>query len=166
MRSAAASSIAAPACTSTTPPGAITSSSAVRPRARRPGDTRMRRPSSTASSASKPKLDKTITLTPGEPESKATGVTYVLSEGNKRAFYVAAQGLPPSSGFFYAVWLYNSQSNSKPLGKAPTVSIPKATAGPMDHDLRRPGGKVQGGPDLVRREPQVGDHGDGGGVAL
>lgn len=77
---------------------------------------------STASNASKPKLDKTITLTPGEPESKATGVAYVLSEDNKRAFYVAAQGLPPTSGFFYAVWLYNSQSNSTPLGKAPTVN--------------------------------------------
>jgi hypothetical protein len=73
------------------------------------------------SSATKPKLDKTITLTPGEPALKATGVAYVLSEGSQRAFYVAAQGLPPSSGFFYAVWLYNSQSNSAPLGKAPSV---------------------------------------------
>ncbi len=78
--------------------------------------------STSKSSASKPTLDKTITLTPGEPELKATGVAYVLSEGSRRAFYVAAQGLPPSSGFFYAVWLYNSQSNSTPLGKAPTVS--------------------------------------------
>ena len=77
---------------------------------------------STASNTSKPKLDKTITLSPGEPDLKASGVAYVLSEGTKRAFYVAAQGLPPSSGFFYAVWLYNSQSNSMPLGKAPTVS--------------------------------------------
>jgi hypothetical protein len=74
-----------------------------------------------SSSASKPKLDKTITLTPGEPELKASGVAYVLSEGSRRAFYVAAQGLPPSSGFFYAVWLYNSQSESTPLGKAPSV---------------------------------------------
>jgi hypothetical protein len=74
------------------------------------------------SSATKPQLDKTITLSPGEPELKASGVAYVLSEGSHRAFYVAAQGLPPSSGFFYAVWLYNSQSNSTPLGKAPTVS--------------------------------------------
>ncbi len=87
-----------------------------------PTTTTSKTTTSTASSASKPKLDKTITLTPGEPESKATGVAYVLSEGNKRAFYVAAQDLPPSSGFFYAVWLYNSQSNSTPLGKAPTVS--------------------------------------------
>jgi Sigma-70, region 4 len=87
-----------------------------------PTTTTSKTTTSTASSATKPKLDKTITLTPGEPESKATGVAYVLSEGSKRAFYVAAQGLPPSSGFFYAVWLYNSQSNSTPLGKAPTVS--------------------------------------------
>jgi hypothetical protein len=79
-------------------------------------------PPSTTSSATKPTLDKTITLTPGEPELKASGIAYVLSEGNRRAFYVAAQGLPPSSGFFYAVWLYNSQSESTPLGKAPTVS--------------------------------------------
>lgn len=78
--------------------------------------------STSKSSASKPTLDKTITLTPGEPELKATGVAYVLSEGGRRAFYVAAQGLPSSSGFFYAVWLYNSQSNSTPLGKAPTVN--------------------------------------------
>ncbi len=79
--------------------------------------------SSTAtSSADKPKLDKTIELTAGEPELKASGLAYVLSEGDKRAFYVAAQGLPPSSGFFYAVWLYNSQSSATPLGKAPSVS--------------------------------------------
>ncbi|HXP99831.1 MAG TPA: anti-sigma factor, partial [Solirubrobacteraceae bacterium] len=77
--------------------------------------------STAASSAGKPKLDKTIKLTAGEPELKANGLAYVLSEGNRRAFYVAAQGLPPSSGFFYAVWLYNSPTNSTPLGKAPIV---------------------------------------------
>ena len=77
--------------------------------------------STAASSANKPKLDKTITLTAGEPDLKANGLAYVLSEGNRRAFYVAAQGLPPSSNFFYAVWLYNSPTNSTPLGKAPIV---------------------------------------------
>jgi hypothetical protein len=74
------------------------------------------------SSATKPTLDKTITLTSAEPALKANGMAYVLSEGSRRAFYVAAQGLPPSSGFFYAVWLYNSPSSSAPLGRAPTVS--------------------------------------------
>jgi len=74
------------------------------------------------SSATKPTLDKTITLASAEPALKANGVAYVLSEGSRRAFYVAAQGLPPSSGFFYAVWLYNSPSSSAALGRAPTVS--------------------------------------------
>ena len=45
----------------------------------------------------------------------------MLSDGSRRAFYVTAQGLPPSSGFFYAVWLYNSPSNAEPLGRASSV---------------------------------------------
>jgi hypothetical protein len=73
-------------------------------------------------SAAKPTLDKTITLSSAEPSLKANGVAYVLSESGRRAFYVAAQGLPESSGFFYAVWLYNSPSSSTPLGRAPSVS--------------------------------------------
>jgi hypothetical protein len=74
------------------------------------------------SSASKPSLNKTIALSSAEPTLKATGTAYVLSEKGRYAFYVAAQGLPPSSGFFYAVWLYNSPSSSAALGRAPTVS--------------------------------------------
>jgi hypothetical protein len=73
------------------------------------------------SSTGKPSLNKTIALTPLEPSLKAAGTAYVLSEGKRRAFYVAARGMPPSSGFFYAVWLYNSPSSSAPLGRAPTV---------------------------------------------
>ena len=46
----------------------------------------------------------------------------VLSEGSKRAFYIAAEHLPPSTGFFYAVWLYNSPTSSAPLGRIPPVS--------------------------------------------
>jgi Sigma-70, region 4 len=72
-------------------------------------------------STAKPSLNKTIALTPLEPSLKAAGTAYVLSQSNRRAFYVAARGLPPSSGFFYAVWLYNSPSSSAPLGRAPTV---------------------------------------------
>jgi hypothetical protein len=77
--------------------------------------------STTTASAGKPSLNKTIALTPIEPTLKATGTAYVLSQGGRRAFYVAAQGLPASSGFFYAVWLYNSPSSSAALGRAPTV---------------------------------------------
>lgn len=72
-------------------------------------------------SASTPKLDKSLPLTAVEPSSKAAGVAYVLSQGKRRAFYVRAEGMPPSSGFFYAVWLYDSPSKAAPLGRAPTV---------------------------------------------
>jgi hypothetical protein len=79
--------------------------------------------STTASTGkSKVNLNKTITLSPAESTLKATGKALVLSESGRYAFYIAARGLPPSSGFFYAVWLYNSPSSAKPLGRAPTVS--------------------------------------------
>lgn len=77
--------------------------------------------STTTATAGKPSLNKTITLTPFDPTLKASGTAYVLSQSGRRAFYVAARGLPQSSGFFYAVWLYNSPSSSAPLGRAPTV---------------------------------------------
>jgi hypothetical protein len=77
--------------------------------------------STSASNAGKPRVDKTIALTSVNPEEKANGVAYVLSEKGRYAFYVAARGLPSSSGFFYAVWLYNSPSSSAALGRAPTV---------------------------------------------
>jgi Sigma-70, region 4 len=89
--------------------------------------------SSTASrttSAGKPSLNKTISLSSPDPELKAAGTAYVLSESGRSAFYLTAQGLPPSSGFFYAVWLYNSPSSSTPLGRASSVGS----------DGRMPGG--------------------------
>jgi hypothetical protein len=76
---------------------------------------------STSASSAKPKLEKKLTLEAVEPSSKASGEAFVLSEGKRRAFYVTARGLPPSSGFFYAVWLYNSPSSSAPLGRSPAV---------------------------------------------
>lgn len=76
---------------------------------------------STSSGAARPRVDKKLTLSSVDPESPASGEAYVLSDGNRHAFYIAAQKLAPSSGFFYAVWLYNSPSSSAPLGRAPTV---------------------------------------------
>jgi hypothetical protein len=77
--------------------------------------------STSPSSAAKPHIDKKLTLASVEPTLKASGEAYVLSEGSRLAFYIAARGLTPSSGFFYAVWLYNSPSSSAPLGRAPAV---------------------------------------------
>jgi hypothetical protein len=75
----------------------------------------------TGSSGNRARIDKKLTLSPVEGESHAGGEAYVLSDGSRRAFYVAAHGLEPSHGFFYAVWLYNSPSSSAPLGRAPAV---------------------------------------------
>jgi hypothetical protein len=80
---------------------------------------------STASKATStsggPTEDQRLTLTSPDPASKATGVVEILSESGKHAFYLAAEHLPPSQGFFYAVWLYNSPSSHEALSKSPAV---------------------------------------------
>jgi hypothetical protein len=80
--------------------------------------------SSTTSGSKKasPTVDKQIALTSPEPASKSVGLAEVFSEGSKRAFYIAAEHLPPSTGFFYAVWLYNSPTSALALSKSPAVS--------------------------------------------
>jgi hypothetical protein len=79
--------------------------------------------STNAAQSGRASEDKRITLTAPDPSSKAVGVAEVLSEGSKRAFYLAAEHLPPSKGkgFFYAVWLYNSPSSHEALSKSPPV---------------------------------------------
>ncbi len=86
--------------------------------------------SSTAATAGKATEDKRITLTSPDPASKAVGVAEVLSEGSKYAFYLAAEHLAPSRGFFYAVWLYNSPTSRVALSRTPAVG---------------PDGRLQGG---------------------
>jgi len=72
--------------------------------------------------ATRTKEDKRITLRPPSGSgSHALGVAEVLSEGSKYAFYMAAEGLSPSHGFFYAVWLYNSPTSAEALSKSPQV---------------------------------------------
>jgi sigma-70-like protein len=66
--------------------------------------------------------DKRITLIPTDSTSKAIGVAEVLSEGSKYAFYLAAEHLAPSKGFFYAVWLYNSPTSYEALSRSPPVA--------------------------------------------
>jgi hypothetical protein len=74
-----------------------------------------------SSTSSKPTEDKRITLSSPEPSSKSIGAVEVLSEGSKYAYYIAATNLPPSKGFFYAVWLYNSPTSHEAVSKAPNV---------------------------------------------
>lgn len=98
----------------TTTPGTTTSNSASTP-----GTSTS---SGSAKKAASPTVDKQIPLTSPEPGSKSVGLAEVFSEGSKRAFYIAAEHLPPSTGFFYAVWLYNSPTSALALSKSPAVS--------------------------------------------
>jgi len=75
----------------------------------------------TSTSAKTPRITKQLTLTPPEPTSKAIGIVEVLAEGTQRAFFIAAEHLAPSAGFFYAVWLYDSPSKAEAVSKSPTV---------------------------------------------
>jgi hypothetical protein len=74
------------------------------------------------STAGQPHIDKQLNLTSPDPASNAVGIAEILSQGSQYAFYVAAEHLPPTSGFFYAAWLYNSSSDARVLGRAPSVS--------------------------------------------
>lgn len=78
---------------------------------------------STTSSAAagQPRIESQLNLVPPEPGSSALGVVEIVADKGRRAFYLAAEHLPPTHGFFYAVWLYDSQSRAKALGRAPSV---------------------------------------------
>ena len=53
----------------------------------------------------------------------------ILSEGGKRAFYIQAEHIPATRGFFYAIWLYNSHNSALPLSKSPPVGKSHKLAG-------------------------------------
>jgi Sigma-70, region 4/Anti-sigma-K factor rskA len=65
---------------------------------------------------------KQIALTSPESGSKRVGLVEVFSEGAKHGYYIAVEHLPPTEGFFYAVWLYNSPASALPLSKSPPVT--------------------------------------------
>jgi hypothetical protein len=87
------------------------------------GHTKSSSTKSTKSSASKtPSVTNQLALTSPDSSSKAVGIVEILAEGSQRAFYMAAEHLPPSQGFSYVVWLYNSPSSAQAISKAPTVT--------------------------------------------
>jgi hypothetical protein len=63
------------------------------------------------------------------PTSRTVGVVAVLSEKGKHAFFIEAQHLPPSHGFFYAIWLYNSHTSAEALSRAPAVGSSRKLEG-------------------------------------
>jgi hypothetical protein len=78
-------------------------------------------PAATSTTATGPTENGRFTLTPPDPASKAVGVVQVLSEGGKHAFFIAADHLPRSTGFFYAIWLYNSPTSHQAVSRSPPV---------------------------------------------
>jgi Sigma-70, region 4 len=102
--------------------GGSHSSSGTSTAASTPANTKSTASTGTKSSSSKsPSVVKQLTLSPPEPGSKSIGIVEILVEGTQHAFYLAAEHLPPTQGFFYAVWLYNSPTSTEAISKSPTV---------------------------------------------
>jgi hypothetical protein len=64
-----------------------------------------------------PQVVGQINLSPPLSSSKAKGAAFVLKRGTTTAIVVQGQGVPPNTKHdAYAVWLYNSPSDSHRLG--------------------------------------------------
>lgn len=88
--------------------------------------------SSTSSTSAKsgPTVENQISLKPpAGAKSASVGVVDVLAEDGKRAFFIEAQHIPVSKGFYYAIWLYNSPHNALALSKSPAVGSTHRLAG-------------------------------------
>ncbi len=84
-----------------------------------------------STTGSKAKVTNQITLTPPETSSKSIGIAEVLAEGSQHAIYVAAEHLPPTHGFVYVLWLYNSSSSAQAIGKTTVNSTGRMQAGAL-----------------------------------
>jgi|ERR1700733_688373 len=86
--------------------------------------------SSSAATKTGPTVENQISLkpTPGT-KSGSIGVVEVIAEKSKQAFFIEAQHLPESKGFYYAIWLYNSPTSALALSKSPSVGSTHRLAG-------------------------------------
>jgi hypothetical protein len=73
------------------------------------------------STTGSPAVTARLPLRSPSPTSRSIGLVSVLQEGSKRAFFIAAEHLAPTRGFFYAIWLYNSPTSHEALSRAPAV---------------------------------------------
>jgi hypothetical protein len=90
-------------------------------------------------SASEPHLEATLPLAPPDSSSKALGLVEVVSEGDEHAFIIAAEHLPPTQGFHYAAWLYNTPDDASFLGGGTMVGANGTlkAAAPLPADATR-----------------------------
>ncbi len=92
--------------------------------------TRTTQATSHSTSTAAPRIEAQINFSPAVAGSHALAVANIIAQGTLKAFALSAQGLPPTTGFAYAVWLYNSQSDAKLLGFIPQqVTASGSTAG-------------------------------------
>ena len=82
-----------------------------------------------ASTKTGPTVTAQLPLRSPNPASRSIGVVAVLSEKGKRAFYIEAQNLAPTHGFYYAIWLYNSHTSAEALSRGPAVGASRKLAG-------------------------------------
>ncbi len=82
------------------------------------------------SATPRPRIVAQILLSPPGGRGRARGVANVVAEGSLRAFALTADGLAPTRGFVYAVWLYASRRVARLLGfiDQPVTSTGTATA--------------------------------------
>jgi hypothetical protein len=93
-------------------------------------NTKASKTSSTAASKTGPTVENQIALKPTpNTKSGSIGVVEILAEKGKQAFFIEAQHIPESKGFYYAIWLYNSPKSSLPLSKSPAVGSTHRLAG-------------------------------------
>jgi hypothetical protein len=76
-----------------------------------------------------PTVSQRLTLRSPNSGSSTIAAVEILTEGGKRAFYMAAEHLPPSKGFYYGIWLYNSPTSAEQLSRSPTVGSNERLAG-------------------------------------
>jgi hypothetical protein len=79
--------------------------------------------------STQPSVTARIPMRSPNPGSRSVGLLQILQEGTLRAFYIAAENIPATRNFFYALWLYNSPSSAEPLGKAPAVGANRRLEG-------------------------------------
>jgi len=85
--------------------------------------------SKTSTSGKAPNIVARVPMRSPSRASRAIGLVEILEEQAKKAFYIAAENLPPSKGFFYAIWLYNGPGHAEPVSRAPAVTSNKKLAG-------------------------------------
>lgn len=83
---------------------------------------------STSGAKTKVKVTNQIKLSPAESSSEALGLVEVLAEKHQHAVWLAAEHLEPTHGFFYVLWLYNSASDARAIGKTTVGSNGKVQA--------------------------------------